>query len=206
MIGLINTRISNLGSVQRWLKALNLDFKLIEIPDDFVDIDLLIFPGVGSFDTVANYLNISGLGKSIINYINSGKKYVGICLGFQVLFESSEEGKELGLGIFKEKISKLNRDYQLRLPHVGFNDIQTEELSFIMNEFNNKSFYFTHSYGLLGFSPPLETKLGYTKYGKLVFISCVENKNILAFQFHPEKSSALGISLLKRIIEWSKKD
>lgn len=205
MIGLINTKISNLGSVQRWLKALNLDFKLIEIPDDFVDIDLLIFPGVGSFDTVSNYLSTSGLGKSIINYIISGKKYVGICLGFQVLFESSEEGKELGLGFFKEKISKLNRDYPVRLPHVGFNDIQTEESNLIMREFNNKSFYFTHSFGLLDFSPPSDTKLAYTKYGKLIFISCVENENILAFQFHPEKSSALGITLLKRIIEWSKK-
>ena len=206
MIGIIDTGMSNLGSIKRWLSSLDLEFYVIKSVEDFKTINLLIFPGFGSFDIVIKYLDSNGLGDKIREYLNSGGKYLGICLGFQILFSKSEEGKKKGLGLFKENISVLNKFNNITLPHVGFNDVLIDDFKSNFNEFSTRAFYFTHSYGLIEFDSSLNIITGKTKYQGVEIVSYIENKNIIAVQFHPEKSSSLGIVLLKKIIEWSKKD
>jgi len=205
MIGIIDTKISNLGSIKRWLNILNLEYCIIESDEDFIKLNLVVFPGVGSWDTVANFLKTSKLESPLRKYINDGGKYLGICLGFQILFSESDEGKLDGLAIFPEKISKINKYKNVILPHVGFNDLTFNTNPF-SNDIINKSFYFTHSFGLLEFQNNENTVIAETEYQGVKIITFIEYKNIIACQFHPEKSSTAGISFLKKIIEWSKKD
>lgn len=207
MIGLIDTGISNLGSVKRWLNTTGIDFCTIVSSNDFDKVDLIIFPGVGSYGSVVKYLVQNDLKEPLKNYILSGGKFIGICLGFQILFSSSDEGIEDGLGIFKEKISTLNKNKDVILPHVGFNEISISSIHSTIFKFDSKSFYFTHSYGLIEYDDSINNYIiGKTEYQGIEIISYIESDNVIAFQFHPEKSSSLGILLLTCIIEWSKKD
>ena len=205
MIGIIDTKISNLGSIKRWLKILDLQYCIVESEKDFIDLSLVIFPGVGSWDSVASFLSSSKLDLPLKKYINSGGKYLGICLGFQVLFSASDEGQLPGLSIFPERISKLNKNTNVILPHVGFNDIKFNNNPFC-NDIMYKSFYFTHSFGLLDCPNNKNFVTGETEYQGVNIFSYLEFKNIIACQFHPEKSSTSGVVFLKKIIEWSKKD
>lgn len=206
MIGLIDTGISNLGSVKRWIKTSMNDFIIIQNENDFKKVDLVIFPGVGSFDSVIKYLKKSGIGEHLKFYIENGGKYLGICLGFQVLFSASDEGELEGLNIFSDKINKLNLTIDVTLPHVGFNEVVFKLNEDIFTSLNLKSFYFTHSYGLLNFNESTNSVVGKTEYEGLEIITFIKQNNIVACQFHPEKSSSDGIQFLKNLIEWSKKD
>ena len=204
-VGVINSGLCNLGSVIRWLDSKFDDITIIEKKEKLNLFDLIIFPGVGSFDSVINFLNESDLFIEIKNYINSNGKFLGICLGFQILFQRSDEGSLSGLSFIKSDIEKINKNKNVLIPHVGFNEVNFQEKT-IFHELNNNSFYFTHSYGFINNNVSSTLNHGYTNYGPLKFISFVQNKNVIACQFHPEKSSKAGVKFLNLLELWLKND
>ena len=204
-VGVIDSGLSNLGSVLRWLRN---DYEDLNIIKSFVSLkeyDLIVFPGVGSFDSVIDFLIESNLFDELKKFINDGGAYFGICLGFQILFNSSDEGVKKGLGIFDAHINKLNYKKNILIPHVGFNEVSLEEIEFL-KKINNKSFYFTHSFGLISVDNLTNENLGYTLYDAIKIYSIINYKKIIGTQFHPEKSSKFGLNFLKSVSNWLKKD
>jgi glutamine amidotransferase len=204
-VGVIDSGLSNLGSVLRWLKNDYDNLIIIKSLVSLKEYDLIVFPGVGSFDSVMIFLKETNLLDELKNYINEGGGYFGICLGFQILFNSSDEGRLPGLGIFDADINKLNLEKNILIPHVGFNEVILDEIEFL-NVLTNKSFYFTHSFGLTTTNNLSAENLGYTMYDGLKIYSIINYKKIIGCQFHPEKSSKFGLIFLNSITRWLKKD
>ncbi len=158
-----------------------------------------MLPGVGGFKDAMATLKRKGLVNPIKDAITTGKKFLGICLGMQLLFETSEEfGYSEGLGIFKGKVVKFDENAVNLIPHIGWNDI---EILKPLKEFkgieDRSFFYFLHSYYCVPEEDITVAVCDY--YGK--FTACVKKDNIFACQFHPEKSHKEGLTLLKNFIE-----
>lgn len=158
----------------------------------------LVLPGVGGFKDAMKTLNAKGIAGHIKDFIAQGKPFLGVCLGMQLLFESSEEfGFSEGLGILKGKVIKFDADRVPLIPHIGWNNIkitmETEELNGIEN---NSFFYFLHSYYCLPEEDITAVTCNYYKE----FAACVKKGNIFACQFHPEKSHISGLRILKNFI------
>ncbi|ODN82694.1 imidazoleglycerol phosphate synthase, cyclase subunit [Cryptococcus amylolentus CBS 6039] len=209
----------NVRSLANSINALGHDFEWIKDESDFDKAEKLIFPGVGSFEKATSALHTSSnLSKHLLNYINSGKPYLGICIGMQVLFESSTESPgSKGLGVVPFGITKFTSEDasveggKKSVPHMGWNRAwrahkQEGEEELIHDE----DYYFVHSYAALlpklapGEQPPKSVDdFAYTlsRYGSETFISSIRRDNVFACQFHPEKSGPAGLDLLKRWIE-----
>jgi len=190
---IINTGIGNLESIKNILNRIGLESKVSSIDEDFSKFDKFIIPGVGNFDRAMNELKAYRSYELLKNKQFSDEKFIlGICLGMQLLFEESEEGKEKGLGLFKGKIKKFKND-KLRVPHMGWNNIYGKNL---YSDFNNEKFYFAHSY-----YAECEEKYiyAYCDYS-IKFPAIVKQKNLFGIQFHPEKSNQNGFELLKKIL------
>jgi glutamine amidotransferase len=163
-----------------------------------------VLPGVGAFkDCMAN-LDKLKLVDPIRKFINGGKPFLGICLGLQVLFEESEEyGPVAGLGILPGKVVKFidgssdtGKGSQIKIPHMGWNQIKVKkEAPLFEGVGDSPYFYFVHSYYVVPEDPEMVATV--THYG-IEFVSGIQHKNIYAFQFHPEKSQTLGLSILER--------
>ncbi len=203
-IGLIDYGMGNLFSVQQAFKRVNQPLELISNINAIKFCDALILPGVGSFDPAMTNLKKTDLIPSIIDWVNNGKPLLGICLGLQLLFESSDEGNLKGLGVIKGKIRKLPDEKGERIPHIGWAPIYKTNNCPILENFPDSNWmYFVHSYSAC----PLEQKntVATTKYGKTYFSSIVWHKNTGACQFHPEKSGIVGQKLIFNWINWLKK-
>ncbi|MQG39206.1 MAG: imidazole glycerol phosphate synthase subunit HisH [SAR202 cluster bacterium] len=158
--------------------------------------DGLVFPGQGANDPSMRNLRKSKLVEPILRFVETGKPFLGVCLGLQLLFENSEEGTEPGLGIFKGTVKKLPNN--LKIPHMGWNMVNFEKTNKSIFELpNNDYFYFVHSY----YVAPSDNSLicGKTEYG-LEFCSAVAYKNIFAVQFHPERSGEVGLQIYKNFV------
>ena len=154
--------------------------------------DIVVFPGQGAFGPAINELNNRKLTTILRNYIASKRPFIGICLGFQLLFESSTEAKNIpGLGCFEGHFKRFENS-TLSVPHMGWNAIQANNTNTVLDQFNNERFYFVHSYYL---PETPHTNFASTDYG-ITFISALANKTQLITQFHPEKSGESGLSLL----------
>ena len=192
--------MGNIHSVTKSLENLGEEIVLIKNIVQSKDCKALILPGVGAFDPAMKNLKNTKLIDHIKSWVHSGKSFLGICLGLQLLFESSDEGLFKGLGLVKGKIMKIPQIEDQRIPHVGWCKLcPTRKNSLIKeNEFNNWV-YFVHSYHAV----PEETNLvtAQIKYGSENLTAIIENDNILACQFHPEKSGKTGEKLLRRWIE-----
>jgi len=197
MIVIIDYGLGNLGSVKNTLDRLGI-FSVIS--DDLSVIrksNALILPGVGSANQGMKNLIAKKLDTMITGEIRKGKPFLGICLGMQLLFSFSEEGNISCLNIIEGSVKKY---VQLKVPQIGWNAVQlSDENPLFENIPNNSSFYFVNSYYCI---PKHEsTIIGRTEYG-VRFCSILEKKNIVATQFHPEKSGKNGQQL---IINWAKK-
>lgn len=148
--------------------------------------DGVVLPGVGAFDTGASNL------EAATSAIQSGKPFLGICLGMQLLFESSEEGYEKGLGVLKGRVKRLQ---SRTLPHMGWNTVESAG-SRLLDGVRNPWFYFVHSYACA----ENECATGWTTYGQR-FASVVEKGNVFGVQFHPEKSGRCGAQVLENFVE-----
>ena len=204
-IGLIDYGMGNLFSVQQAFKRLNQPLDIICDIKALNSCDALILPGVGAFDPAMINLSNTDLIPSIIDWINNGKPLLGICLGLQLLFESSDEGALNGLGIIKGHIRRLPEEKNERIPHIGWSPIyKTNECPILENHNDSNWMYFVHSYSAC----PLEQKniVATTKFGKTDVSSMVWHKNTGACQFHPEKSGNAGQKLILNWINWLKEN
>lgn len=198
MIAVVNYGMGNLGSVKNAFDYIGKESFISSDPGQLADANALVLPGVGAFGDAMENLRMRGLEKAVKKHIESGKPFLGICLGLQMLFESSTENPgSRGLGLLPGTVEKFRVDMGLKIPQIGWNSIKTKESMPVLSDFNGKYMYFVHSY----YAKPhgLGNNLVTSEYG-IEFTSAVEYKNITACQFHPEKSGKDGLAILKK---WS---
>ena len=202
MISIVDYGMGNLRSVKKGFESQNLEARLTRDHSEILDSDGLVLPGVGAFGDCVKNLRKFSLVDSIIEFVESGRPFLGICLGLQVLFESSEESpNESGLSFLKGKVVRFPDDYNedLKIPHMGWNRVSFNSPSKILKGIpNNSWFYFVHSYYVDTNDNSLQKLI--SDYGK-EFTAGVIKENIFAFQFHPEKSSDIGLRILKNFSE-----
>lgn len=194
-IGIVNYEMGNIRSLFNALNYIGHKPKLVSTKDEVDLCDIIVLPGVGAFQRAINQLRYKNLIQPIKKHVESNKKIIGICLGMQLFFENSLEfGDTKGFGFIKGKVKPFKEMIDLKIPHVGWNEISTINQSF--QEFEN-SYYFIHSF----YCEPEnnEDVLFKSSYG-IEFCSGVINKNIIGVQFHPEKSNKSGLSLLKKFL------
>ena len=192
--------MGNIHSVTKALESLEEEVILIKNNHQIRDCKALILPGVGSFDPAINNLSKTELIIDIKNWIKSGKSFLGICLGLQLLFESSDEGTINGLGIVKGQIKKIPQLSDQRTPHVGWCELLPIRKNSLLkvDEINNWV-YFVHSYHAVPSNNNLIT--ANVSYGSEKLTAMIERDNLLACQFHPEKSGKTGEKLLRRWVK-----
>jgi imidazole glycerol-phosphate synthase subunit HisH len=205
MLALIDYGMGNLSSVKKAFIASGAgDIEIINEPSRLTDADALILPGVGNFGDGIKSLEKAGFAEAIINDVAKGKPLIGICLGMQLLMETSEEApNSKGLGIFKGKSIRFSDDMNLKVPHIGWNSVAFKRPNkFTDNLIDNEYFYFVHSY----YVEPEDHSIiiGTTDYG-IKFCSCIGKDNVFATQFHPEKSQDAGLNMIKNFIDNIKK-
>ncbi|MFQ5428140.1 MAG: imidazole glycerol phosphate synthase subunit HisH [Thermodesulfobacteriota bacterium] len=207
MIAVIDYDMGNLRSVANALKSLGADVMVTRQRSVIESASHVVLPGVGAFkDCISNLIDF-GLVDPVLKSIETGKPFLGICLGLQVLFEEGLEfGSYKGLGILKGQVVRFNDHMAgsdgtpLKIPHMGWNDIKIEKESALLKGIPEGSyFYFVHSYCARP-SEPEAVNLTTTEYG-VRFTSAIEVDNIMALQFHPEKSQRLGLKILKNFMD-----
>ena len=171
--------------------------------DTILGADRVILPGVGAFGDAMEKLRTYELDKVIQEVVAQNTPFLGICLGLQLLFESSEESEGVeGLGILKGKVVRLPEESDLKIPHIGWNSLKYPNPGRLFTGIAEDSYvYFVHSYYLQAKDPSIVTAT--TEYGTLIHAS-VEQGNVFACQFHPEKSSEVGMQILKNFLTISK--
>jgi len=198
MIGIVDYGMGNLFSVSQALKRLEVPFFISEKPSELAKADGLILPGVGAFKDAMVRLNSSGITDFIHEYVKTGKPLLGICLGMQLLFEESEEGRQTkGLGGLPGRVvrfpGKSESEETYKVPHMGWNRLEWVNSSPITKDLEEGYAYFVHSYYVKTDNP--EILIGKASYYEEVpaVVGC---DNVYGMQFHPEKSSHLGVQLL----------
>lgn len=200
-VGIIDLKCNNLLSIFKACNRSGFKTSIISPKQTKFNYDLVIIPGVGAFNSGMKVIKKNKYDEKILCYLENPRSFVyGICLGMQLLFENScEFGFTKGLGLIKGKILPLNKENKAMKTNMGWSQINFVNKSNMpkKNKFNNKYFYFVHSY----YASPDENKdvLAKTSHGEFLFTSVVKKANILGTQFHPEKSGNLGIDFLKNI-------
>ena len=200
MIGIIDYDAGNIKSVEKALHYLGEQTVVSRDPQVLLHADKVILPGVGSFGDAMNNLNKFGLVPVIRQIADQKTPFLGICLGLQLLFERSDEtpGVE-GLGILKGEILRIPDQPGLKIPHMGWNSLKYPNEGRLFRGIPEDSYvYFVHSYYLKAEDESIVTAT--TEYSTLIHAS-VESGNVFACQFHPEKSSDVGIQILKNFVE-----
>ena len=209
-ISIVDIGINNSRSIERafrnQLESID-TLSILEIPNsDFNSSDLIVIPGVGNFGVAMGNLRKVGFHDQIKAAGNAGRKIVGICLGMQLLFESSEESPGVdGLGLIRGSCKKLTSSISPRVPHVGWNGVNPEyPNSHFGALYENKDFYFAHSFH----ANPIDNSniLSVTNLENANIVSSVLHQNILGFQFHPEKSGNTGKRLLNEVLVWARNE
>ena len=200
MIGLIDYDAGNLRSVEKALEALGETPMITRDKDELLKADKVILPGVGSFGDAMGKLEQYGLVDVIHEIVRKGTPLLGICLGLQLLFESSEESPGVkGLSILPGKILRLPDQPGYKIPHMGWNSLDIREGTRLFDGIGQGSYvYFVHSYYLK--AEDEEIVAASTEYTAHIH-AAVERGNVFACQFHPEKSSAVGLKILKNFVE-----
>ena len=200
-IAVIDYGTGNLRSVVKAFELLDAKVSLVTKPNEIEDVDAVVFPGQGCFDQCMSSLEYSGLRQSMKSWILEDRPFFGICLGLQVLFESSEEGNLPGLGLFKGKVTRFCLDASYKIPHMGWNQVEWNLSSdhwLKQGLEDTDQFYFVHSYRVKTNDSRVHCLT--TDYGG-PFTSGIISSNCLATQFHPEKSQAKGIQLYRNFLE-----
>lgn len=200
-LGVLDYGGGNLRSVLNAFDAIDAHADLVTKPEDFASIDVLVFPGQGAFGDSIRILKETGLWEPLQAWLKAEKPYLGICLGYQLLFESSEESPGVeGLCVAKGQVKKFDPASGLKIPHMGWNVAQWEpaQAAIWSGLPNPTHIYFVHSY-----YPDVQDEslaLCRTDYG-VSFISGIAKKNLVAVQFHPEKSQEVGLTLLRNALK-----
>jgi len=202
MIAIIDYGMGNLRSVQKGFERMGREAVVTRDPRTILDAGKVVLPGVGAFPDCMRNLEEYGLIDSVQKSIASGKPFLGICLGLQLLFTESEEfGISKGLDIIKGRVIRFKgaEFKDLKIPHMGWNSVSIKRRPPTMADVpDNSYFYFVHSFHVV---PEDKGVIATTTNYGIDFISSIWKDNIFAVQFHPEKSQALGLSILKRFGE-----
>ena len=203
MIAIIDYDAGNIKSVEKALLFLGEDVVITRDAETILYADGVILPGVGAFGDAMNKLHTYGLSEVIRKCVGKGIPFLGICLGLQLLFEISEESPGVeGLHILDGKIVRIPADCGLKVPHIGWNDLRFPNRGRLFEGIPEKSYvYFVHSYYLQAADESIVTAT--TEYGAHIHAS-VEKGNVFACQFHPEKSSDVGMQILRNFIRVTK--
>ena len=202
LAGIINISINNILSIKRALEFLGFEVVIIDEQQNIEKFNLIVLPGVGAFCEGMKKLNDTKLIKIIDKSLDKDKNFLGICLGMQLLFkESSEFVKTKGIGFFEGSVENFENYPIEKKTFIGWNKVNFKESFFEkkdeINQLQNKAFYFVHSFFADCKNNSIEN--GNSINGKLNFTSVVKKNNVIAFQFHPEKSGKDGLILLKTI-------
>lgn len=200
MIAILDYDAGNIKSVEKACQYLGKDALITRDRDAILNADKVILPGVGSFGDAMDKLIRYNLVDVIHEVVDLGKPFLGICLGLQLLFEESEESVGVkGLSLLKGKIVKFPNDMGLKVPQIGWNNLSFPKKSRLFKDINEGSYvYFVHSYYLKSDDPNVVAAK--TDYG-IEYDCAVEKDNIFACQFHPEKSSDVGLKILRNFLE-----
>lgn len=201
MISIIDYDAGNIKSVEKAVQYLGEEAVITRDRDVILKSDKVILPGVGAFGDAMEKINAYGLKNTIYDVVDAKKPFLGICLGLQLLFKSSEETKGVtGLGILDGEILRIPAKEGLKIPHMGWNSLKVKEKAKLFAGLNENPYvYFVHSYYL---KAEEEIVAATTEYSTLIHAS-VEKDNVFACQFHPEKSGTVGLQILKNFIELS---
>ena len=200
--GIIDISTNNILSIKRALEFIGFETSVISEDQSIEKFNLIVLPGVGAFHEAMKTLNDKNLIKTIDKSLNKNKNFLGICLGMQLLFQESNEFiKTKGIGFFKGKVENFNDFKVHKKTFIGWNKVNFKKKFFDdKNNFDllqNNSFYFVHSYFIGTRNQNIENAISYN--GNLKFTSIVKKSNVIAFQFHPEKSGISGINLLRSV-------
>ena len=203
MIGIVDYGRGNLRSVEKALEKVGFEATIMTSPAELSFVNGLILPGVGAFADAMQALRQGGWIEPLTQFARSGRPFLGICLGMQILFEIGEEhGEHAGLGFLTGRVVKFPTGK--KIPHMGWNSLSLEQPSYLLEGIPNDSyFYFVHSY----YAEPGEKRdiVATSDYG-IVFPAVVGKDNVWGAQFHPEKSSPWGLQLLTNFGKWVNKD
>lgn len=205
MIQIVDYGMGNLRSVEKAFHKIGVEAAICSDPEKILKADRVVLPGVGAFEAAMSNLNKSGLLEAVLQFIASGKPFLGICLGLQLLFEESEESFDginpKGLGVIPGKVVKFPTDMAgadgtlLKVPQIGWNSIQPCMDDALFNDVPVGAYtYFVHSF----YGAPIQSEhiLAECDYG-VTFCCAVRKDNVRAVQFHPEKSSSVGMTMLR---------
>ena len=205
MIALLDYGAGNLRSVEKALRYVGSDVELMQTPERVKEAAAVVLPGVGAFDDCINAMQRQELFHAAKEFAYSGRPFLGICVGYQAIFERSEEFNSCspGLGIFKGSVIRFPNGKGLKIPQIGWNQIEItkSDCPLYKDVDSGSHVYFVHS-----FYPKLEDEsiaATYTDYG-VNFVSSIWKDNIFATQFHPEKSQRVGLKILENFVSLAK--
>ncbi|MCL1471027.1 imidazole glycerol phosphate synthase subunit HisH [Argonema antarcticum] len=200
LIAVVDYDMGNLHSVCKGLEKAGAIPKITDSPRDIEQADAVVLPGVGSFDPAVQQLRSRGLVEPIKQALASGKPFLGICLGLQILFDRSEEGNEPGLGIIPGIVRRFRAEPGLTIPHMGWNQLEfTQPNVSLWQGLSSESWvYFVHSY----YVDPVDPKVcaATVTHGSQKVTAAIARNNLMAVQFHPEKSSTTGLQILSNFV------
>ena len=203
-ISILDYECGNVFSLENAIKKFNKNVNITYNKKDLLDSDIIFLPGVGSFPAAMNDLKKKNLDEFFFKeLISQNKTIVGICLGFQLLFSSSNEFKYTkGLNILEGKVESILELSKLKIKktNMGWTKIYSSSNLEFFKDINNKYFFFAHSFCLQGLKISSGVEISKSKFLDVEFISCIKKENIIGFQFHPEKSGVIGLDCIKRIV------
>jgi len=202
MITIIDYEMGNLRSVEKAFEKLGFDARVSNNPDDLLITDKVVLPGVGAFKDCITNLRDGGFVEPLLQHVEAGKPLLGICVGMQMLFDESEEfGRHKGLGLIPGKVARFpagmeERGERLKVPHMGWNTIQIQRPAPLFKGTAEGSYvYFVHSYYCAADNP--DDVAASCRYGDIVFTAAIWRDNLMATQFHPEKSQDVGLKIFE---------
>jgi glutamine amidotransferase len=199
-VAVVDYDAGNTLSVTRALKKVGARVDLTSDPEVVSAADAVVLPGVGAFGDCMRKLRERGMDEACTEAFRSGKPFLGVCVALQVIFEASEESPDAeGLGLMSGRVVRFGGD-GLKVPHIGWNELSLVRNHPVLDGLDGEVFYFVHSY----FPEPEETQdlIGETEYGTR-FCSAAGTENLVAVQFHPEKSSGAGLKLYENFLCWA---
>lgn len=202
MLKIVDLQVGNIGSVVKAIKHLGAEYELITMPEQLAGATKIILPGVGSYKAASNKLYASGFVEALNKHVLTLKTPVlGICVGMQLLAnEGVEGGRAKGLGYIDAVVKRINSfDDTLIVPHMGWNDVNTKNLSLFYGINDKSCFYFVHSYAMKILNQE-GLDIAFTDYGEDV-VAYVRKDHIHGAQFHPEKSQTVGLQFLRNFID-----
>lgn len=202
MTAIIDYGAGNLRSVEKALTHIGCPCRVVESGGELLEADRAVLPGVGAFGEAMNGLKSRGLVQAIREFAASGRPLLGVCLGLQVLFESSEESPGVkGLGLLKGRVVRLPEESGLKIPHVGWNSLTVDRPGWLLEGLEPEPYvYFVHSYYLQAGEDVVSAR---AEYGADIH-AAVEKGNLAACQFHPEKSGETGLRILRNFARKTK--